>query len=166
MKLKFAIISSVSTIIFVLTFGILMTHDVAPAHGNNFAWGQTGATGPTGPTGPTGSGSTVAYNNHNIFTGSAPAVTVCGTSPTISAGSTDNAGTVTVGAATTDLYGHFVAVTQCTVTFSTAFTTAPSVTLSTNQNGLGIVVNTVSTTALTVQFSKDAGTRVFKYTAF
>lgn len=106
------------------------------------------------------------YNGKVIFSGTAPAVTVCGTSPTITAGSTDNAGTVTIGAATTDLYGHFVPVTQCTITFAVTFTNPPAVTVSTNQNGLGVVALSVSATAMTVQFSRDAGTKILKYTAF
>lgn len=145
---------------------IVFTHDARPTNqSNNLAWGQTGPTGPTGPTGATGSGG-ATYNGHTIFSGSAPAITVCGTTPTIPSTSTDNAGTITVGAATKDSYGHVIPVTSCTVTFATAFTFAPAVTLSTNQAGLGITVNAVSTTVLIVQFSRDASTRVFKYTAF
>lgn len=161
MKLK--LIGFVS---FLFLFSLLFTHDVKPSnHTLNFAWGQTGPTGPTGPTGATGSGGTT-YNGHTLFSGSAPAVTVCGTSSSIVSTSTDNAGTITVGAATKDLYGHVIPVTGCTITFAGAFTFAPAVTLSTNQVGLGITVNSVSTTVLVVQFSHDASTRVFKYTAF
>ncbi len=43
------------------------------------------------------------------FTGAAPAVSSCGTSPTIDANATNNSGTVTVGT---------VAAASCTVTFA------------------------------------------------
>lgn len=53
-------------------------------------------------------------NRHNYFNGTAPAVSACGTSPTIDSRATDASGTVTVGT---------VAAASCTITFNIAYVT-------------------------------------------
>lgn len=56
---------------------------------------------------------TVQIASHKSYLGTAPAVSSCGTSPSIDANATDNSGTVTVGT---------VAAASCTVTFNVAYT--------------------------------------------
>jgi hypothetical protein len=58
----------------------------------------------------------VTNKGHINTNGTAPALTSCGTSPTIVTGSNDNSGTFTMGATGTG----------CVVTFSTAYTNTPS----------------------------------------
>lgn len=127
--------------------------------------GSNGAAGATGPTGPTGAGTTGATgptgpgldaNGHLVGSGSATTVaagTGAGTSPTVTLGanSHDLAGTVTVVAGTAPAANGIV----CTVTFGTAFATAPFVVIS----ALGVnaatynthmTVGTVTTTGFTI----------------
>ena len=82
--------------------------------------------------------STLTVNGHVSTDGTAPALTSCGTSPSIRVGSTDTAGEVTEGSVSTG----------CTITFASAYTTAPFCTV-TMQSGLSGSY-TVSTTAITV----------------
>jgi len=72
-------------------------------------------------------------------TATAPALTSCGTSPTI-VGS-DAAGTVTMGTASP---------TGCVITFATAYTAAPSCTVSWQATPLASQSYSVSTTAITL----------------
>lgn len=65
-----------------------------------------------------------------------PVLTSCGTSPTLASGSTDYAGTFTIGATGTG----------CTLTFGTAFSVAPACVTS----GAAAITNTQTSTVLTV----------------
>jgi hypothetical protein len=158
----------VTTGVFFYTF----THyEISPGAYRNFAYGQTGATGPTGPTGATGhtgaTGSTgvSVFNGHTVFGGSAPTITNCGTGPT-DANANDNAGTVIIGKNSLNNLGTVIPVMQCTVTFATAFSHAPSINFTTNQRGLYVTYAGISTTAVTMYFSKDASQAQVSYTAF
>lgn len=95
------------------------------------------------------------YNNHTLFTGSAPTLSACGTSPT-NTSATDNAGLVTLGTGT---------VQACTMTFATAFTNVPACNLATNSNAGQPWISAVSTTALTVTFPYTGPTK-FYYSCF
>ena len=82
--------------------------------------------------------STLTVNGHIGTDGLAPALTSCGTSPSIVAGSTDTAGEVTEGSL----------ATGCTITFKTAYARAPFVTISA-QSGL-VFSYTISASAITI----------------
>lgn len=73
-------------------------------------------------------------------TGGAPAVTACGTTPTLATGSTDLAGTITMG----------TTATGCVLTFGTAFAVAPTCTVTWRATPLASQSYTTSTTALTL----------------
>ena len=88
--------------------------------------------------GTTTPASTLTVNGHIGTDGLAPALTSCGTSPSIVAGSTDTAGEVTEGSISTG----------CTITFKVAYTRAPFVTV-TAQSGL-VFTYTVSASAITI----------------
>ncbi len=161
MKISKILGLTVSVIIFV----VIMTHEVSPAFhevatSDNFAWGQTGPTGPTGATGATGPNS-VTYNNHTIFTGSAPTVSDCGTGASVVSGSNDNAGQVIIG---TNADGS--ARKNCQLTFATAFTHAPAVSFSVTTNGVSVSPILVSTTVLRVIFINDPAGGTLSYSAF
>src|SRR5665213_2416866 len=121
------------------------SYRVSPSAGPNMAWGATGASG------------TGSFNNHTLFDGNPPAITNCGTQPGRTTASSDNAGTVTVGTPAINNLGQVVPILQCTVTYATAFTTAPSVSIvvgngSTRKYGAGNINPSVaanSTTATT-----------------
>lgn len=138
------------------------SYSVTPHGGPNYAYGATGASG------------TGSFNNHTLFTGAAPAVSNCGTSSSITSTSGDNAGTVTVGTASKNSLGQVIPVLQCTLTWTTAFTSAPAVTVTMADNsarkyGSGNVKVTVasnSTTVLVLAFDTDAASAKFSYTAF
>ena len=72
----------------------------------------------------------------DAITGSYPALTSCGNSPALTAGSNDHAGIFTIGATGTG----------CTVTFGTAYASAVSCVVS----GAAAVTSSTTTTALTV----------------
>ena len=72
-------------------------------------------------------------------TGDTPAVSVCGTSPALATGSTDTAGTITVGT---------TASNACTLTFGTAYTSAPFCLVQNATTGAAANVYAVSTTAI------------------
>jgi hypothetical protein len=72
------------------------------------------------------------------FYGTIPTLSSCGTSPTITQGSTDNAGEITEGSI----------ATGCTITFAAAKTNAPFCTV-TEQSGLAASY-TISTSAITI----------------
>ena len=83
---------------------------------------------------------------HILPTSIAPALSTCGTSPTLAAGSSDTAGEVTVG----------TSGTGCTLTFATAFGTGPFCTVSSHTSAITAYSESVS--ALTV-----TGTGTFDY---
>jgi len=101
-------------------------------------------------------GTEVLDSQRNAFleritsTGTAPALSSCGTSPSITG--TDTAGKVTIGSGAT---------TSCTVTF-TAFTNAPSCTVTGDNNAIGYA-GTTSATALTITSSADMASDVINY---
>lgn len=83
--------------------------------------------------------------------GSAPVVSACGTSPSITGG--DTAGKVTIGSGTPS---------SCTVTFDTAYSNAPSCTItgSDDANAYGA---TTTTTALTISSNSEMSDDVIMY---
>lgn len=115
-----------------------------------------GAAGTTGPTiGVRGTGVTPATNAplnlsalgtgiialkaHLGAVGTAPALTACGTSPTIDATASDTAGTITEG----------TTATGCVATFHAAYATAPHCVVS-SPTGNALTSYSTSTTALTI----------------
>ena len=154
----------VSTVI--ITVHVFSRYEIAPGARPHFAYGQIGATGATGPTGPKGAtGSASTFNNHVLFSGAAPTLSNCGVNPT-DTNANDNAGTVSVGKNSHNNLGTVIPVLQCTLTFATAFTGAPAVSFGAGQNGLTVVYTGISTTGMTVYFSKDASQQKFSYSAF
>lgn len=100
--------------------------------------------------------STTGSNDHVLFGGSAPAVSSCGTGMPAATG-TDNAGKITIGGGT---------VTACTLTFATAFASAPSCRIQTASSAITTQVTSVSTSALVIGFSADVGTATVYYSCF
>jgi hypothetical protein len=88
--------------------------------------------------GTTSPASKLTVKGHIGTDGLAPALTSCGTSPSIVTGSTDTAGEVTEGTISTG----------CTITFQTAYARAPFCT-ATGQAGL-VFTYTISASALTI----------------
>ncbi len=84
-------------------------------------------------------------------TGTDPVLTACGTTPAIVGA--DAAGKITIGTG---------GPTSCTVTFSTAFASAPSCIVTGDNTALGYAATT-STTVLTVTSSADMSTDVISY---
>lgn len=80
----------------------------------------------------------IAANGHVNFTGTAPALTSCGTSPAITG--SDVKGTVTMGTGSP---------TGCIITFATAYGTAPACTVSWRAN-LASMQYAISTAAITL----------------
>jgi hypothetical protein len=74
-----------------------------------------------------------------LGTGDLPAVSTCGTSAALATGSTDNAGKITVGTSASN---------ACTLTFGTAYTTAPFCVVQNKTTGAAANVYTISTTAI------------------
>jgi hypothetical protein len=99
----------------------------------------------------------LTYNNHLLFSGSAPTSSVCGTSPSLGTGSVDNAGTVNVGSGV---------VTACTLTFATAFTNAPACTISDNSATVTGDITSVSTTVVVFGLSATLGSGKIFYHCF
>jgi hypothetical protein len=98
------------------------------------------------PANPTFTGNVTA-NGSGI-----PVLTSCGTSPTITAGSTAFAGTYTTGSA----------ATTCTLTFATPFGVAPSCLIVNNTAAAALVPTySESTTALTV--TVDVASTAYRY---
>lgn len=89
---------------------------------------------------------------HIASTGTAPALSACGTSPAISG--TDTKGAVTVGTGTT---------TACTITFATAYASAPVCVISDDQVNIRGDIGAVSATALTVNFQSAMDGHHFYY---
>jgi hypothetical protein len=86
-------------------------------------------------------GSTYTGVVGHLATGSlaVPAVSTCGTSAALGAGSSDTAGKITVGTSASN---------ACTLTFATAYTTAPHCIVQNATTGAAANVYTVSTTAI------------------
>jgi len=72
-------------------------------------------------------------------TGNAPAVSTCGTSAALATGSSDVAGSITVGTSASN---------ACTLTFGTAYTAAPFCVVQNKTTGAAANIYTVSTTAI------------------
>ncbi len=95
---------------------------------------------------------THTFNGHVHTTGTDPTLSSCGTSPSIIG--SDTAGTVTIGTGGV--------VSDCTITFATAYTTnAPACVVTSRMSGtsIGLYISAASTSAITV--SKDAGSGPF-----
>lgn len=75
----------------------------------------------------------------SIATANLPVVTACGTSAALTTGSTDHAGTVTVGTSASN---------GCTITFGTTYTAAPMCIYQNNTTGAAANVLTTSATAM------------------
>lgn len=88
-------------------------------------------TGFVGPTKHLASGATSGAN--------LPVLSTCGTSPALGTGSNDTAGKITVGT---------TASNACTLTFGTAYTTAPSCVVQNATTGAGANVYAVTTTTI------------------
>lgn len=80
------------------------------------------------------------------FTGSAPALSSCGTSPSVGTGSTDSSGQITEGAT----------ATGCTITFATSKTNTPFC-IVTSQTTLVTFAYTLSTAAITITNTSSSG---------
>ena len=110
---------------------------------NTVTLGGTGTTGTIIPYGNVGIGTTTPATTLTVaggisFYGTIPTLSSCGTNPSITVGSTDNAGEITEGSV----------ATGCTITFASAKTNAPFCTV-TEQSGLAASY-TISTTAITI----------------
>ena len=92
---------------------------------------------------------------HQSFTGATPALSSCGTAPTISGN--DTLGVITIGTGT---------VTACTVTFATAWLAAPVCTTVTSTAILGEAITTLNTTTLTLGFSGSLAGGTVYYQCF
>lgn len=90
---------------------------------------------------------------HLISLGSAPAASSCGTSPSVTATSTDNAGKVTIGSGAT---------TSCTVTFAAAYASAPACTVSGDNTAVTYIATTTAS-VLTIISSADMASDVISY---
>lgn len=85
-----------------------------------------------------------AFNSaggHVRLAGTAPSVSLCGTNPAVTAGSSDQRGSVLVGTGT---------ITSCTITFATAYSTAPFCTVSSTDNEVHNHGQTTSTTTVVI----------------
>lgn len=88
-----------------------------------------------------------------VANGSAiPVLTSCGTSPSITAGSTDFAGNYTTGSA----------ATTCTITFANAFTNAPDC-LILNSAGAATLIPTYTVSASAITVSVDIASTLYRY---
>lgn len=85
---------------------------------------------------------------HLGYTGTAPSITSCGTSPSVATG-TDNAGQVTEGAT----------ATGCTITFAMAYAATPFCTVGSQTQVLAFAY-TLSTTAITVTNTSTSGDKI------
>lgn len=87
-----------------------------------------------------------------IATGSAPTLSTCGTSPTITG--TDSGGTVTTG----------TGATACTVTFSAAFPNGAACVASPTHTSVGhVIISASSSTAFTFVGSSSTDTKTIHY---
>jgi hypothetical protein len=99
----------------------------------------------------------VDHLGHGTFFGTAPTVGTCGTSPSVTSTSTDNAGTINVGSGV---------VTACTLTFATTWAATPSCVISDNSTTSTGDISSVSTTAFTASFSASLGSGKIYYHCF
>lgn len=83
--------------------------------------------------------------------GDAPALSSCGTNPSITG--SDANGKITIGTGVT---------TSCTVTFDSTYTAAPSCVISGDNNGIGYAATTTAT-VLTITSSADMASDVISY---
>ena len=90
--------------------------------------------------------------NTSNNTGNAPVLSTCGTSPSLGTGSSDTAGSITVGT---------TASNACTLTFGTAFTTAPFCIVQNKTTGAAANVYTVSTTAIVFSSALADSTQLY-----
>lgn len=92
---------------------------------------------------------TTHFFGHLKATGGTPTLSACGTSPTLVANSTDTKGTINLGTGS---------ITNCTLTFQTAYVTAPVV-VSTlvGDAAAWSGVSSVSTTQVTFDFNTSVG---------
>lgn len=89
-----------------------------------------------------------------ISTGTIPTIGTCGTSPSITTGSTNTAGKFTMGTSASN---------ACTVTFSSAYTSAPFCVVQNATTGAGAFSATISAAAITIG-GTAADSSVFFYT--
>ena len=99
--------------------------------------------------------STVTIPISNADATSYPAISVCGTNPTLTAGSTNYKGTVTVGSGGP--------TTACTVTFGTAFTNTPSCEITSSFLDGGHYFSAKTNAVFTVTFANNATSSSFDY---
>lgn len=85
-------------------------------------------------------GFTRHFGSGSTATANLPVLTSCGTTPTLATGSTDQAGTITMG----------TTATGCVVTFGTAYAAAPNCRVTWRATPLASQSYTTSTTALTL----------------
>jgi len=91
-------------------------------------------------------------SGHLAFSGSAPALSSCGTSPSING--TDAKGQVATGTGT---------VNSCTVTFSKAYTSNPVCVANGSNTAFSVAPTSISTTAVTFGFSTSVPSTGFYY---
>ena len=94
---------------------------------------------------PKGNGA-IQMQNHIASSGALPTLSACGTSPSITTGSTDTRGAITEG----------TTATGCTIAFATAYATAPVCVVS-SPNGILPTSYSASTTALTIANASATG---------
>lgn len=93
-----------------------------------------------------------AFTGHVRSTGAPPVLSACGTTPTLGAGATDLAGTITTGTTSTG----------CVLTFAVAYTIAPTCIVQWIATPLASQSYVTSTTALTIT-QTSASNNVIKY---
>lgn len=109
---------------------------------------QTAVTGTTGTT-QNAQQTVLAIdtNQHMQLLSAAAPTATCGTSPTVTSGSTDVAGQITTGTTTT----------TCTVTFKIAFAAAPFCAVADQSALANLTSYTVSTSAITMTMTSNSG---------
>lgn len=112
-------------------------------------------TSPAGSTGTTQNtlvtAMTIDQNGHVSHTGTAPTVGTCGTSPSVTANSSDMAGELTTGTGTP---------TACTLTFGKAFTNAPFCTIVDRTGLANLTSYTTSTTNFVITTSAASSQKI------
>ena len=96
--------------------------------------------------------STTGANGQFLLGGTAPQMGTCGSSPSLSASSSNSAGTITVGSGS---------VTSCTLDFGTNFTAAPACTAIDDSTSLFLDVSAVSTSAVTFSLASSGITHIY-----
>lgn len=103
---------------------------------------------------------TLDVTGHYGSSGSQPTVTTCGTSPSVTSGSTDTRGTITTGTASP---------TSCTINFVQPFSGGPQPTCVVSWRGTAsttAMAVTPTTSSLTVNFSSAVNSGSFSYICF